>query len=45
VGRPFVFHVLTGQNADVLYPAASAIFAACEDDRPVVQVKTSVVSF
>lgn len=45
VGRPFSFHVRIGQNTEVLYPAASAIFAACEDDRPVPHVKTSSMSF
>ncbi len=45
VGRPFSFHVRIGQNTEVLYPAASAILAACEDDRPVPHVKTSSVSF
>jgi hypothetical protein len=45
VGSPFSFHVRIGQNTEVSYPAASAIFAACEDDRPVPQVKTRSVSF
>jgi hypothetical protein len=45
VGRLFSFHVRIGQNTEVVYPAASAILAACEDDRPVPQVKTRSVSF